>query len=275
MEKNTDINNANDLMQYIKNNKFNIYGTGYISNRFYKMLSDYNITKNISNFYETKTPPNKEFYGKKVMSIDELATNSDLICLAVHETNKSDIEKELKMRNIKKYIWIYPYLIPLFLGEPIKRNISIPMSNIVKNCIDYRLAIRYLAIEQYYEKNDIGYDLYIRAHSLNSNKDTSENRLKNFISLIENWDINGYNNKDLISIDEKYKLIDGTHRMALAIYHGMKSIECNIFNSSDNWESWMGKNGLMTKDVFSKTNFNDRELTLIENTYREIKFKYL
>ena len=76
-------------------------------------------------------------------------------------------------------------LCDLRLGKPIRKNVKVPIEKIVrKACSCYALATRYLVIDSYKKKEKIGYDIYIKVMSLDSDEETSKKRLEQFIRLI-------------------------------------------------------------------------------------------
>lgn len=91
------------------------------------------------------------------------------------------------------------------------------------------VAVRYLAVEQHYGKNAFGYDLYKKMQQAQNvewvqqsgegNHASPEEKLKNFIALIESWEKNGYDPKSEILCLPNLQLLDGSHRLSLALYH--------------------------------------------------------
>ena len=93
-------------------------------------------------------------------------------------------------------------------------------------CVFYDIAVRLLAIEQYYGKNTIGYDLYTRMQA-----ESGDFWLKRFILLIQSYENNGYQHSNPIEIDEKLTIMDGAHRLALALYHNEEFIPATMYQA--------------------------------------------
>lgn len=89
----------------------------------------------------------------------------------------------------------------------------------------YDVIIRLLAIEQIYGLNEYGFSLYEKM-SLNLPSISLSTRVSNFIKLIQSYEENGYDKNSYILIDRKYDLVDGSHRIALALYHYCYEISC-------------------------------------------------
>ncbi len=91
------------------------------------------------------------------------------------------------------------------------------------------VIIRYLAIENYYNKNDDGFNLYSKMQKIrvNSNKRIPKYRDDQgtrFKKLIHSYEEKGYNLKYPVQLNKDFKLFDGAHRLALALYYDEETI---------------------------------------------------
>ena len=93
----------------------------------------------------------------------------------------------------------------------------------------YDIAVRLLAIDQYYGKNDYGFDLYARMQENSGNGTFWKER---FIKLIQSYEKNGLDPDAYIDLDENLKLLDGAHRLALALYQGVEFLNVKIHQAS-------------------------------------------
>jgi len=82
----------------------------------------------------------------------------------------------------------------------------------------FDIIVRYLAIENYYGKNDFGFKMYSKMQSKRLNNENSECE-SNFRELIKSYEENGYMVDSYIECDNEFKLFDGSHRLSLNIYH--------------------------------------------------------
>ncbi len=124
------------------------------------------------------------------------------------------------------------------------------------------LSVFYAVIEQHYNENDYGFDIYRKFASDRWGSECSELRLIRMLSLIESVDRRGYvrdyniTNLDMIlkmrsinsefphqSIDEHhnriiltpdYKILNGRHRVAVCIYNNISTVPCIITNRTSN-----------------------------------------
>lgn len=270
---NLEVLDSDFFYNILKEYRIAIYGTGFVAMKFYNALLMQGLSEKVECFIVTRKEDALEYIdGREVKSVHEYENIGDIfICLAVHEVGKREIEEILKAKDISNYIWIYPYLFELALGKPLQRGVVIPTDRIVQQCHDYRIAVRYLAIENYFGKNNYGYSIYIKAQALRCEKGTAEKRLKAFCNLIQSWEKHGYKLDSNIFIDDKYQLIDGAHRITLAWYFQLKEVVCNIFRSTEMCFKWLGSEALLTKRIVLNADFTKEELAVIECAYRKVR----
>lgn len=267
------VNSTEELLGIIRKNDIAIYGIGYVAERFYDSLILHGCKDNIKCFITTKKKVN-QYKGLQVLSLNEYKKKKEflnyLICIAVHESILAEITCELEKVDINNYIWIHPFQHELRFGQPIVIAKEIELSKIIdKIRNDYRLAIRLLAIDQFYGKNSCGYDIYIKTQSLHCETNTAKKRLDNFIDLISNWELNGYDIMSRPEITDNCEIIDGAHRIALAVYKGMKTIPCDIYHS-DLGKEYRNDEVDITQAVISKAGLTEYEMTQViekANTY--------
>lgn len=274
MENNAKIKDS--IVSILKNQKIIIYGVGYVAMKFYKALVIKGLDENILCFVVTeKNNEQRNVNGIPVKAIAEIGKDEkNIICLAVHEVLKTEVEDTLRKFGLNNYIWIYPYLFELVLGLPLKRNIEVPLTQILRECDDYRIAIRYLAIENYFGKNSFGYKVYEKAQAAYCGVRTAKRRREKFCELIYNWEINGYDSEKVIIIDDNYKILDGTHRVAAARYFGNNIIRCDIFKNSSIFDEWTGETAIMSKESILNLELTVEEIVAIENIHQTIRKNY-
>lgn len=123
-------------------------------------------------------------------------------------------------------------------------------------------ALRYVAIEEYYGENDFGMDFYIRANQW-ENKKHLEKDLERFKSLIKSIEINGYDMNSEIYIDLDGNCFDGTHRLALCAWFGIKKVPAAIV-----------KRHLKIKSVQEMKEYyclSDEDYVILEKAYQRMR----
>lgn len=126
----------------------------------------------------------------------------------------------------------------------------------------YDIIVRYLAIEEYYDKNNYGFRLYEKMQSKRIGFVNHNNRL---IELIENINKFSYNYQSLIFIDSRNHLIDGSHRFALSLYFKKDLITLKV--------SKFVRNISYDMNWFIKNNFSEKDLELIQRKKDEIFYE--
>ncbi len=266
--------NSAQLIQLAAKQKIVIYGAGHIARKLLKVLKLYHYDENVLCFIVSDPEQNeKTIEGIPVKTIEWLVENKNiLVYVAVHESLWDEIADALQTIGVSRYIWIYPYLYELMLGLPVKTNIKVDLKDIIRTCEDdYRLAIRYAAIEQYLGKNEVGFDLYKRAQALHSTPETAKERLTAFCLLIEKWQKNGYDEQSRIAINMDYEIIDGCHRVALAQYFKQKQIICDVFENHISAAELHGENVMLTDRVLMAAGFSADEMKYLSEINRVIK----
>ena len=119
------------------------------------------------------------------------------------------------------------------------------------------IIVRLLAIENYYGKNDFGFKLYAKMQDARMGKGYSEKSIIEFKKLISSYERYGYDKESKIILDKNFNLIDGSHRISMALYHHIPYIMANIVNSKHDVEytiDWFLMNGFTTEEIYKIIN---------------------
>ncbi|HOS69974.1 MAG TPA: methyltransferase domain-containing protein [Bacillota bacterium] len=125
------------------------------------------------------------------------------------------------------------------------------------------ICVRYLAIEEFHGKNNHGFELYSK---MQKHRNQESHDLDQFIKLIQNIEQYGFDSNSSIIIDEKLRLIDGSHRLTCALYYGISHVPVKFVQSDldiDYSLNWFIENG-----------FSENEIALIDNKAKEIFEKW-
>lgn len=257
------------IYEILNYNRIVVYGAGSIASNFLKTLSRKRYLSNVA-YVVTKTGEEAEIEGKKVYKLGELDEERDTFYLiAAHEVSKYEIEKELDQLGYHNHIWVAPYIFDILYGLPTfeEKRIKYIWD---ANKQWYIIAARYLAISDYYGKCEKGFDIYKRLLSLYSNEDTVRKRMTKFISLIEDFNNRGIDTNYPISCLNNNILIDGAHRVALAIYHDIDSVQCKIYNSTMIYDSINANNIFIDHDTALQMGIDENDIRILEETTSNI-----
>lgn len=126
----------------------------------------------------------------------------------------------------------------------------------------YDMIVRLLAVESENGMNDFGWDFYRRMQTSRVGSKDLEERVDAFKKLIHSYDTNGYDAKSEIELDCNLRLIDGSHRMALALYHHIPTINVKVRPFQN--ECFYGI------EYFKINGFSNEECRILENRYNKI-----
>lgn len=113
-------------------------------------------------------------------------------------------------------------------------------------------VVRYLAIEEYFGKNDYGFRLYNKMQAARQGEHYPEYAEATFRKLIASFEENGYDTDSGITCDVNLKLMDGSHRMALCLYYGIPEVKVTVLKRASNiqyGEHWFLENGFTEEEI--------------------------
>ena len=152
------------------------------------------------------------------------------------------------------------------------KNIDQLVFNQVNNgCFNrYDLVVIYLAIEQYYKKNQVGFALYEKMQKkrmkYRNDFDNRDFNVERFIAeILLNIEKKGYDYRHSITLDINQQLCDGAHRLSAAIYFNLPVLSVTILRSKSNIFYGI--------DWFKSNHFTSDELNLILLKKNEIFLK--
>ena len=131
----------------------------------------------------------------------------------------------------------------------------------------FDIIVRLLAIDNYFGKNDYGFDFYCRMQASRKSKRWVSPSVERFRSLIESYAKNGYNEKSKIILDENLQLVDGSHRIAMAIYYQIPTITALV--RSRRYDVFYGI------EWFKVNGFTDKECQILVKRFESLKKSYI
>lgn len=123
-----DLLNNEQFFKAVEGKDIIIYGDGYVGKQFLKTLRLIGMEEKVVCFTKTAVSGNGIVDGIELKPLKDIKKlQNSVICIAVHESNKDEIIKNLEANEIYNYIWIYPVLHSLIIGNPIMENVKIPV----------------------------------------------------------------------------------------------------------------------------------------------------
>ena len=171
---------------------------------------------------------------KPVILINDLKNKDALILIAVSDCYQEEISQTLRILKFNNVVNAYKYT---FLENDAENVVGvIDVKGLLQKQFDgtdfcrYDIIVRLLAVEDYYGNNKVGMSLYTKLQNERIYSGYADFAIERFKKLIKSFEENGYDSDSEIVVDSNLKLIDGSHRVALAIYHNISYIKIRIIN---------------------------------------------
>jgi len=252
-----------------KNDSFYVYGAGKIGKKIINLFKKENKIFQIKAIIVTQKDGNPATIdGVPVIEVDDVSDKEDTVLVSVADTYQLEIVENLKKSNFTNIVIAYKYS---YLGgedesKGIPSVVDIDIRELLlqqyekKEFNRYDILVRLLAVEEYYRLNDIGFDLYCKMQNLRVRNGYGVLARKRFTDLIQSFEQNGYDENSEIIVDKELKLIDGAHRIALALCRDVKKVKIRILDKISDVQydlKWF------------QARFSDKEVQLLISKYEQ------
>ncbi len=160
-------------------------------------------------------------------------------------TKKTPEKLEMMKLHLGRLVWEYEntqfhcaskFKVPAPNWHNVDRNPDLWATVPVKDLLakQYQLGLfnrmdifaRLVAVENYFKKNDYGWKLYLRMQTIRMDENPSgaRDRKREFIKLIKSVEKDGYKLEKPLRVRPSLRLINGSHRLAVALYFGVKEV---------------------------------------------------
>lgn len=95
----------------------------------------------------------------------------------------------------------------------------------------FDIIVKVLATENYYQMNECGFELYKKMQEARIREGYSEISVTRFKALIQSFEQRGYDIASEIIVDSNLRLINGAHRLALAVYYKIPDVKIRVNRS--------------------------------------------
>lgn len=246
-----------------------IYGAGKIGKKVLSLIKQNNQIDKVKGFIVSDKTGNPDYIETiKVIQIDELVDKDALILLSVTDVYQEEILNLLRIYGCENIIDAYKFSfinindhtdeVPDTIFIDTRELLVQQYSNGKFNRLD--IIVRLLAVENYYHLNEYGFELYKKMQEMRIRAGYSDVSIKRFKGLIKSFEQNGYDCTTEIIVDSNLKLIDGSHRLALAIYYNIPKVKIMIDKESRNIDygiEWFKHYFLKNECKIIKNKLND------------------
>ena len=233
-----------------ENQSIYIYGAGNIGKKILRLIEKTeNAALKVQGFLVSDMTGNPERIDKYYVTVPQnLSDRDSLILVAVTDVYQDNIIDSLKILGFSNVVTAYKYS---FIGgedewDSQPKIIKVDTHELL--LCQYRaglfnrydIIVRLLAIENYYGKNQCGFALYQKMQNMRTNdKEYGKISMQRFIRLIQSYEKYGYDENSELVVDEDLHLIDGSHRLALAIHFGTMRLRVRAVKRED--KIWYGE----------------------------------
>ncbi|MBU8907592.1 capsular polysaccharide export protein, LipB/KpsS family [Desertibacillus haloalkaliphilus] len=166
-------------------------------------------------------------------------SSGDLLVQLIEELTRRDLTPEKECKGVGG-------------SMNVRELISKQFNDDVFNRVD--LIVRYLAIEDYYGKNNYGFKLYKKMQKNRSKHiaKTYLRRKRKFKELIESVEKQGLKKDSYVNLDSKSHLLDGSHRVACALYFNIDEIPIQFREKRKKIDysiNWFKNNGFTEEEI--------------------------
>lgn len=227
----------------LRSNHIYIYGAGKIGKQIYKLIKISGEQQKVRGYIVSNIKGNpQQIESVPVLQINEVEDKDSDIFVAVTDAYQEEILELLKSKSFEKVKIAYKFIALAEEGD----YASTSMPNAIM--IDTRelcrqqfgeeprldIIVRILAIEEYHGVNNYGFALYNKMMDKRIREGYSIYAERRFKELIKSFENDGYDENSEIFVDNELHLINGAHRLALAIYHRQPEVCIRIFDKRQN-----------------------------------------
>ena len=255
-----------------ENHSIYIYGAGKIGKKILKLVKNTdNSVYKVKGFLVSDLSGNPSIIDElPVMLPENLPDRTSLILVSVTDIYQDMIVQNLKELGFVNVVVAYKYsFIEEDVSSDLPKVIQIDTNELLlcqyRNGVfnRYDIAVRLLAIENYFGKNTYGFDLYKKMQQRRAGDEAyGEISTQRFTQLIQSYAKVGYDENSELVIDKKLYLKDGSHRLALAIYFGISRLKVRIIQKEK--DNYYGR-------AWFEESFTEEECAVIEEKVLEIE----
>ena len=268
------LNRYNKALNIINDNQFFIYGAGFAASRFYRCLVDLHCENNVAGFAVTEWKPKQvSLFEKKIVPIESVSRDT-FVLIAAHNRTGHEMQDILVNNGFKNFLNVYPYIMEMEYGLPVKINQLVDVNNFINNMLStfYYPAFIYLAIDSYLNQNELGIDLYKRSTATYTSMQTAEIRWQQFKDKIDIYTKDFALNEDYpIKINLKHNILfDGMHRLMLAKYFKIPQIYADIYDFEKKIY-FKAFSAIISTNTHIEEFCNPGEVELVKNTMSQLQ----
>ncbi len=272
------------LLETIQTRGVVLFGTGFVAEKIVHTLAEKGLKNRVRGFVVSKVITTF-FKGKPVWSVNQYsemvrsrknkkqAPELPLLCIAVHESLRETVERSLFGAGLE-FEWIYPNYLELAWGPCTPFAVDIPAQTILRRQKPDQawISVRYAALKECLSGKLEGpaSAVYVKAASLFSKPETARQRLAYAAEITKSILNKGYDRNRPILIDNRYRIIDGLHRLAGSVLAGCKSVPCLVVEACDSFNEYFPEENRLTEAAQEKAGLTAEEKEVLKRAKQEL-----
>ncbi len=295
-ERSTQMPESEGFLKKIEKQGLILFGTGYLAGVWLEILRAYGLEHALQYCLVSHCDPGTSFEGHPVYSLEEAPYLSEkpakplpLLGLAVHEAVAESLLPRLKACYPGECELLYPRMHELTFG-PVLRRETVAVTELLSAQPEenFWISLRYAALcEHMAERSDLprtrrylqiraacadcsAAEMYLKSQALFSSRETAALRLERFFALADSGEKERILRENPILADEKLRIIDGLHRIALAVYLGQETLPCRIVRAGELYEKLFTEKNRLTPAAQLRAGLSAQERKMLQLIRKEL-----
>ena len=295
-ERSAQMPGSEDFLKKIEKQGLILFGTGYLAGVWLEILQAHGLEHALQYCLVSQCDPDASFEGHPVYSLKNApfpagrpAERMPVLGLAVHETVAEEVLPQLQIHYPGDCELLYPRMHELAFG-PVLRQEAAALSVLLSAQPEenFWISLRYAALCEHMagrESTDrtrrfseiraacagcLAADIYLKSQSLFSARETAALRLERFFALADAPEKERILRENPIMADEKLRIIDGLHRIALAVYLGLETLPCRIVRTGALYDRLFTEKNRLTPAAQIRAGLSAQERKMLQLIRKEL-----
>ena len=275
-----------------------LYGTGYLSGLWTRLLRRAGLEDCIRYYVVSGHPQEPEFENRPVYRYEESpvpdggmkGNDVPILGIAMHEAAFLTLGPETFRDYPGEWIFLAPWFILAAFGDPIAEE-SVPVRKLLAAQPDdqFWITIRYAVlcehfsgetdnphvrrfqeISREYVPEHSAKELYLLVQNSFSGKKTAEQRLERFLDFAERGDLTEILLRETVVTDSDFRVIDGLHRIALAVFSDLECLPVRIMRKDPLYSELFTEKNQARPEIQRQLGFGEMDMKMLQLLKKEI-----
>lgn len=289
-----------EFLKRIEDRGLILFGTGYVAGLWRRTLESRGLWDAVRYCVVSGEPAERLFGDRPVYALEqapflrETRPGGELPVLgaAVHETLREEVMPRLEACYPGECRFLYPWLFEAAFGSP-GRTEEILLDDLiaVQPRENHWITLRYAALCEYmhgrentapvhsfaalrdaFQPARTAAELYRILQGRFSGRQTAEKRLSRFFALADQPERAAILRENPILLDERLRVIDGLHRIALARFLGVSALPCRKAPDNALYDVFFPERNRITPAAQRAAGLSEREMELLRRVREDLQY---